>query len=90
MYSFNGPNWDEDLKTICDFSAALCKIYSVSNGQGQSVKSEQYWVMNGLEDRFQEFAPNWLDGEEKMPLVDVSQIKTVPMAFFTATNDEVC
>ena len=25
-----------------------------------------------------------------MPIVDVSQIKHVPMAFFTATNDEVC
>ena len=25
-----------------------------------------------------------------MPLVDVSNIKKVPMAFFTATNDEVC
>jgi len=54
------------------------------------VKSEQHWVMNGETDRFQEFAPNWLDGEEQMPLVDVSQIKNVPMAFFTATNDQVC
>ena len=87
MYSFHGPNWDEDLKTICDFSTVLCKYYSGNSGQGQSVKSEQHWVMNGLTDRFQEFAPNWLDGETEMPLVDVSQIKTVPMAFFTATND---
>jgi len=52
------------------------------------VKSEQHWVMNGETDRFQE--PNWLNGEEQMPLVDVSQIKNVPMAFFTATNDQVC
>ena len=46
--------------------------------------------MNGLTDRFQEFADNWLAGEEETPLVDVSQIKKVPMAFFVASDDEIC
>lgn len=52
--------------------------------------SEQYWTMNGLTDRFQEFAPNWLDGEETMPLVEMSNIKQVPMTFFVGTLDDVC
>ena len=46
--------------------------------------------MNGLTDRFQEYADNWLDGETQTQLVDVSKIKKVPMAFFTATKDQVC
>ena len=46
--------------------------------------------MNGIKDRFQEFADNWLGGEETTPLVDMSLITEVPIAFFTATNDNVC
>lgn len=86
VYAFNGPNWEQDRQTMCDWSSVLCDIYGGWSA-GMSVKSEQHWVMNGLKDRFQEFAPNWLDGEEKAPLVDVSNIKHVPMAFFTATKD---
>ena len=42
VYSINGPNWDANLKTICDnFPAFLCKHYTnYSGAQGQSVKSE--------------------------------------------------
>ena len=92
VYSINGPNWDQDLKTICtNFPGTICDLYTKETGnQGQAVKSEQHWIMNGLTDRFQEFAPNWLAGETQMPLVDVSKVKQVPIAFFTATNDEVC
>ena len=46
--------------------------------------------MNGIKDRFQEFADNWLGGEETTPLVDMSLITEVPIAFFTATDDNVC
>lgn len=92
VYSINGPTWDKDLKTICDnFPGVFCNYYTKNTGeQGQSVKSEQHWVMNGLTDRFQEYADNWLDGETQTALVDVSKIKKVPMAFFTATKDQVC
>mmetsp|Transcript_1287 Transcript_1287/g.1734 ORF Transcript_1287/g.1734 Transcript_1287/m.1734 type:complete len:181 (+) Transcript_1287:276-818(+) len=92
VFAINGPNCEQDLKTICaNFPGIFCDFYRRNTGeQGQSVKSEQHWVMNSLTDRFQEFAPDWLDGQETMPLVDVSQIKQVPMAFFTATRDQVC
>ena len=87
IHAINGPNWEEDLKKICDnWPIGMCEYYkSMTGAQGQSVKSEQYWFMNGLKDRFQEFAPNWLDGEEITDLVDVSKIKTVPMTFFVGT-----
>ena len=92
IYAINGPNWDEDLKTICaNWPGKLCDIYTNETGsQGQSVTSEQYWVMNGLTDRFQEYAPNWLDGETETDLVEMSNIKQVPMTFFVGTHDEVC
>jgi len=46
--------------------------------------------MDGLTDRFQEFAEHWLEGEEETELCDVSKIHIVPMAFFTATDDHTC
>jgi len=52
--------------------------------------SDQYWLMNGIEDRFQEFAENWNDGVRKTDEIDVSKIDTVPMAFFSGTRDMVC
>ena len=92
MYAINGPNWDQDLQTICtEFPGVFCNYYTNNTGeQGQSVKSEQHWVMNGETNRFQEFANDWLEGEEETELVDVSKINKVPMAFFTATRDDVC
>lgn len=52
--------------------------------------SEQYWIMNGLVDRFQEFPDNWLGGDKKTTLIDPSKIDTVPMAFFIGSKDNVC
>jgi len=52
--------------------------------------SGQYWLQNGLEDRFQEFVTDWNDGGRKTDLIDVSKINTVPMAFFSGTKDHVC
>jgi len=77
VHSFNGPTWDQDLKTICDnFGDKVCKLYTNMTGsQGQAVKSEQYWFMNGTSGRFQEFADNWLDGVTKTDLVLMSNIK---------------
>ena len=92
IYAINGPNWTRDLQTICDnFPLVICDYAkSITGSQPQSVKSEQYWLTNGLTNRFQEFPEHWLDGETETDLVDVSRIRRVPMAFFTATHDEVC
>jgi len=92
VYSFNGPNWDQDLKTICDnFGDKYCKLYTETTGnQGQSVKSEQHWIMNMITGRFQEYAENWQDGVFETELIPMSNIKQMPMTFFIGTADPFC
>ena len=51
-----------------------------------------YWAMNSIVYRFQEKVDNdaWLDGFYESDLVDLGNIKTVPISMFTATDDETC
>ena len=95
IYAINGPNWDRDLKTICkNFGMATCAHYStfVNGSQGQAVESEIYWQMNANINRFQEKIDDqdWLDGKEVTDLVDLGNIKQVPIAMFIGTNDHTC
>ena len=92
IYAINGPNWTADLQQIKDvYGFTVGKYFEHATGsQGQGVKSEQYWLMNGLIDRFQEFDDEWLTGSEETTLVDVSQITELPMTFFVARDDLVC
>ena len=65
MYAFGGPNWDRDIATICDnFDQEICD-YATGYGGGEpfSVKSQQHWAQNSLENRFQLYAPNYNTGE---------------------------
>ena len=55
-----------------------------------SVKSEQYWVQNGIKNEFNEWQPNWLSGDHSSDPVDVSKIADVPMSFMIASMDPVC
>jgi len=59
---------------------------------GQAVQSEMYWQMNSTVYRFQEKVDNdaWLDGFYESDLVDLGNIKTVPISMFTATDDQTC
>ena len=92
MYAINGPNWERDLQTLCDnFPQDVCDYYTDMEGlQGQAVQSEKYWTMNGTVQRFQEFDDQWLDGELQTEMVDLSNIKIVPISMFTATDDSTC
>ena len=92
VFAINGPNWATDLPIICEnWPGTVCNYFtSITGSQGQAVKSEQYWLMNGLTDRFQEFDDIWLEGDTETTLVDVSQIKQVPMTFFIGTKDQTC
>ena len=47
-------------------------------------------TMNGIVDRFQEFAPDWAEGTKETDLVKVENIKETPMTFFIGTADAVC
>ena len=94
IYAYNGPNWDSDLKTICDnFPAEICAFYTNLTGeQGQSIQSELYWNKNNLADRFQEpiSDEDWLAGTRTSDMVPISNIKKVPISMFVATADETC
>ena len=71
----NGPNWDEDLQTICDnFDQETCDKYTAHIGMGQGVDSELYWHMSGIVDRFQEpiAREDWLAGQLYSDMVDLS------------------
>ena len=92
IHAINGPNWEADLEKIkANYSFTIYEYFKHATGsQGQGVKSEQYWTMNGMIDRFQEFNDEWLTGSEETALVDVSQITELPMTFFVARDDLVC
>ena len=45
IYAFNGPNWDEDLKTICDnFSQEVCDYAGWAGGEPVSTKTNVHWA----------------------------------------------
>ena len=46
--------------------------------------------MNGIVQRFQEYADGWLDGDLETEMVHLDNIKVVPIAMFTATDDQIC
>mmetsp|Transcript_26652 Transcript_26652/g.35660 ORF Transcript_26652/g.35660 Transcript_26652/m.35660 type:complete len:106 (-) Transcript_26652:81-398(-) len=46
--------------------------------------------MNAVMGRMQEFADQWEEGVYETKLVPLEDIKQVPIALFTATDDDVC
>ena len=48
VYAFGGPNWENDLKTICDnFSEEICDYASnCAGGEPYSVKTNVHWAQN--------------------------------------------
>ena len=55
-----------------------------------AVQSETHWQQNSYMNRFQEFAPNYLDGEKEAALIDISSIDKIPIAMLVGTADETC
>ena len=55
-----------------------------------SVQDDWYWEFNALENRFQEYAPNFMEGETKTPLLDLSSIEAPPIAMFSGSKDVTC
>lgn len=94
VYAINGPNWDRDLQVLCDnFPKAICDTYINQTGlQAQAVESEKLWTMNSIAKRFQEKVEDedWLSGTYENDLVDLGNIKIVPISMFTATEDSTC
>ena len=94
IYSIAGPNWDDNKDTICDtsiFPDWLCDYMSwYDDVQPASVKSETYWYMNALADRFQEYDDDFTESDMEASLIDLSQIDRVPVDVFIGTDDDTC
>lgn len=49
-----------------------------------------HWAQNSLENRFQEYAPEYNLGATQTDLIDLSKITHVPVSIWSGLNDDVC
>ena len=85
--------WSSNLKKICaKFSQEVCDEYTnVPEGrQATSTRNLIYWLNNHFQNRFQMYAPNYLEGEKHTELFDVDSIRGVRISMFVPENDEYC
>ena len=53
VYAVKGPNWDRDLKIICDnLDKDFCEVSKAYAWQPYSVQDELHWIYNFIEQRF--------------------------------------
>ena len=91
VYDLYGPHWDRDHTTICNqLGQQACDYATCDWCQPMSVQSESHWWQNTYADRFQEYAPNWEDGERETALIDLSSINKVPISMLVGTADMTC
>lgn len=92
IYAIDGPNWDQDLKTICEnFDKDVCDYaLQYSGGEATSVKTFAHWAQNTIEKRFQEYAPDYNEGEVDAELIDISEISHVPVTIWSGLLDATC
>ena len=60
--------------------------------QATSMKALEHMFQNGIQNRFQEYSPMYMKGEEfrDAPLVPIETISEVPIYIFVAANDLFC
>ena len=92
IYVFAGPNWTQDRETICsNFSQEVCDYAdSTSGGEPVSLKTNVHWAQNTIQDRFQEYAPDYMQGKTKTPEYDLTSIKHVPVSIWSGELDVTC
>ena len=69
---------------------ACTKAAAYSAMEPAPLQSRLHYAYDALENRFQEFAPNFKDGQKVMPLVDISTIDKVPVAMWVGEADDLC
>ena len=67
IYAFGGPNWDQDLATICaNFDQEICDYASgCAGGEPVSLNTNVHWAQNVVIQRFQEYVPDYTDVVEE-------------------------
>lgn len=56
---------------------------------GAPANSWRHFCQNAIEDRFQEFIPDYSGAKRKSNEIPLSEIKDVPIAIFAGMNDEL-
>ena len=91
VYDLYGPHWPRDFLKVClDLGQEACAYADCVTCKPVSVQSESHWWQNTYTNRFQEFAPNWEQGEKETDLIDLAGIDKVPIAIFAGTADQTC
>ena len=55
-----------------------------------SLQTNVHWAQNVIQNRFQEYAPDYMQGETHTELIDLSQISHVPVTIWSGLLDETC
>ena len=92
IYAFGGPNWDQDLATICaNFDQEICDYASgTAGGEPVSLNTNVHWAQNVVIQRFQEYNPDYTEVVEENTLIDLSKIKKVPVTIWSGLQDVTC
>ena len=93
VWVMNGPNWEHDKKVICKYlGPSACMNAMVISGQPQPIRSREWYAQIAVEGRFQEYAPDYLYGERKQPLIGggLSELTEVPIHFIVGQDDSHC
>lgn len=67
-----------------------CDFYKSYAYQTYSNQDDLHWGFNFIQQRFQEFAPNYLEGETQAALIPLDSIDKVPIAMIAGTEDPTC
>lgn len=91
IYDVAGPHWDENIKKGCEaLGKEWCDTAKAYDGQPFGTQDTWHWDYNFVQQRFQEFAPKYQEGEVITPLIPIESIDKVPIALISGTEDPTC
>ena len=92
VHDLYGPNYfPKEHATICsELGVQACLYGSRYWFQPMAVQSEIHWWQNTYTNRFQEYAPNYMQGERETDLIPIETIDKVPIAMLVGTADNTC
>ena len=67
-----------------------CAYFSTLDVQPYGTQDEWHWSYNFLQQRFQEFAPDYQKGIVLTDLIPIESIDKVPIAMIASTEDPTC
>jgi len=101
IFNVGGPNWIDGKHNLAKgcktFGEGWCAYFTmyphgIYGGDGQvfAIQDQMHWDFNYIQNRFQEFAPDYIKGDVITPLIPIETIDKVPIAFIASTLDQIC